>query len=200
MADGRDLPVLHVGEELRRIIAERRMKRRRLAIAVLAGLAAIPLAASMLWRLPVLLVWNASASAPIGLYAVTPPDDVRTGEMVIAWTPDPARSLAADRHYLPSNVPLVKRVAAASGDRVCASGEAITINGRRAAVRRSTDAAGRAMPWWRGCRLLARHEYLLQMDKPNSFDGRYFGITDNRDLVGRAVLIWAKPAKGSNDG
>jgi conjugative transfer signal peptidase TraF len=198
--DVRDLPVLHVGEELRRIIAERRQKRRRLAIAALAGFAVVPLAASMLWRPPVLLVWNASTSAPVGLYQVRTDELPDPGDMVVAWTPQPARALAAARRYIPANVPLVKRVAAASGDRVCASGEAISINGRRTAARRRADAAGRPMPWWHGCRVLARHEYLLLMDSRNSFDGRYFGPTGRTEIVGRAALLWAKPAKGSNDG
>src|SRR3546814_14105689 len=68
------------------------------------------------------LVWNASASAPQGLYAVTPGAWVEPGEMVIARVPLSYRQLAAARRYLPMNVPLVKRVAAYAGDRVCASG------------------------------------------------------------------------------
>jgi conjugative transfer signal peptidase TraF len=158
------------------------------------------LVASIVWKPRPLLVWNSSASAPIGLYAVMPPDDVRTGEMVIAWTPEPARSVAARRRYLPSNVPLVKRVEAGSGDRVCAIGGDIRVNGRRVAKRRSADGKGRPMPWWIGCRDLTTREYFLLMDSPASFDGRYFGVTRMEDLAGRAVLLWAKPAKGSNDG
>src|SRR3546814_11532003 len=55
------------------------------------------------------LVWNASASAPIGLYAVTPGAPVGPGDMVIARVPDPWRMLAARRHYLPANVPLDRK-------------------------------------------------------------------------------------------
>ena len=190
----------HCGEELRRIIAGRRQRRRRLRLAALAGCAAIPLALSVLWKPSTLLVWNASASAPVGLYRLAGGKEIRRGDMVVAWTPGSARSLAARRRYLPANVPLVKRVAAAAGDRVCASGNIVSINGRRAAARRSFDAAGRAMPWWSGCRNLLAGEYFLLMDSPASFDGRYFGVTRKADLVGRAELIWAKPAKGSDDG
>src|SRR3546814_4504188 len=62
-------------------------------------------------------VWNASASAPVGIYAVGDAAPLARGDMVIARVPDEYRMLAARRHYLPANVPLVKRVAAASGDR-----------------------------------------------------------------------------------
>src|SRR3546814_1434020 len=64
------------------------------------------------------LVWNASASAPQGLYAVTPGAWVEPGEMVIARVPLRYRQLAAARRYLPMNVPLVKRVAAYAGDQI----------------------------------------------------------------------------------
>lgn len=200
MPDGTSLPAAQVGDELRRVIAERRGRRRRLRIMVMIGCAALPATASLLWSPPTLLVWNASASAPVGLYRVKPGASVRRGDMVVAWTPKQARSLAALRHYLPANVPLVKRVAAAEGDRVCASGSTIAVNGRRAEVRLRSDAQGRPMPWWSGCRRLSAGEYFLLVDSPRSFDGRYFGFTRESELLGRAVLLWAKPAKGSNDG
>ena len=85
------------------------------------------------------LVWNASASAPIGLYWVRPGAAVARGDMVIAWTPAPFRRLAAERHYVPENVPLVKRVAGVAGDRICAIREAISVNGRKVAARRARD-------------------------------------------------------------
>ena len=200
MLDSRDPPGMHWGEELRRIIAARRLRRRRLGLAALIACTAAPLAASTLWKAPVLLVWNASASAPIGLYRVHSGGPVRRGDMVVAWTPEPARSLAARRRYLPGNVPLVKRVAAVAGDRICAAGTSVSINGTRVAVRQRADPAERRMPWWNGCERLRPDQYFLLMDHASSFDGRYFGVTHARDVIGRAELLWAKPAKGSNDG
>lgn len=139
------------------------------------------------------LVWNATASAPVGFYWVSPGAAVRTGSTVIAWTPAPSRRLAATRHYIPENVPLVKRVAGMSGDRVCAVGGTILVNGRRVATRLIRDGQGRLMPWWSGCHTLAGGEvFLLMADVPSSFDGRYFGITKRSDVVGRAQLLWRK--------
>lgn len=192
MADGRTLATLDVGEELRRIIAGRRRRRRHLVLATLIGCAAVPVTASIVCDPPVLLVWNASASAPIGLYRMRAGEPIRRGDMVVAWTPEPARTLAARRHYLPANVPLVKRVTAASGDLVCAVGKTISINGKPVAVRLGSDGAGRPMPWWSGCRELQRHEYFLLMDSALSFDGRYFGVTRSSDVVGRAEQLWTR--------
>lgn len=182
---------LDPGEVLRRRIADRRRTRARLRVLALLACAALPLAAMILWPPPTLLVWNASASAPLGLYRLFPGGAVRKGDMVVAWTPAPARRLAAERRYLPANVPLVKRVAAGPGDRVCAEGTAISINGRTAAERRPADASGRSMPWWRGCEALGQEEYFLLTEHPSSFDGRYFGLTRGADLLGRAELLWA---------
>jgi conjugative transfer signal peptidase TraF len=149
------------------------------------------MAASAYWKPPILMVWNASASAPVGLYAVSRGQRLLRGDMVIAWAPRPARLLAASRRYLPANVPLVKSVAAVPGDRVCANGTEIRINGRLAAVRRRHDPSLRPMPWGEGCRKLGRGEIFLLMDSSLSFDGRYFGISRMHDLVGGAKLLWA---------
>lgn len=139
------------------------------------------------------LVWNMSASAPTGLYWVRPRARLTRGVTVIARLPGAYRRLAAVRRYLPENVPLVKRVAGMAGDRVCAQGKDILLNGRRVAERRPVDAAGRTMPWWQGCRVLARRQvFLLMADVPGSFDGRYFGPSDKADVIGTARLIWAR--------
>jgi conjugative transfer signal peptidase TraF len=157
-------------------------------MALGTALPLVPLA----WKAPTLLVWNASASEPIGLYRVDPRALPRRGAMVVAWPPPAARRLAARRNYLPANVPLVKRVAASAGDRVCAKGGSIRVGARRLAVRKSSDGAGRTMPRWTGCHRLSQSEYLLLADSPDSFDGRYFGITRRKELVGGAVLLWPR--------
>lgn len=139
------------------------------------------------------LVWNASASAPIGLYAVSPGTVPGRGDMVIAWLPSRYRGLAATRGYLPRNVPLVKRVAGVDGDRVCAIGDAIFVNGARVAVRRAADPRGRILPRWTGCVDLREGQlFLLIAGTPASFDGRYFGVTAAADVIGRARLIWRR--------
>jgi conjugative transfer signal peptidase TraF len=167
----------------------RRFRRRAAAIGLGTGLLALTIAIPPSPR----LVWNASASAPIGLYAVDPEASIQVGNMVVAWLPDGWRALAARRRYLPANVPLVKQVAAVAGDQVCAVGAHVRVNGRPIVERRSTDAAGRPLPWWRGCiRLRQGQFFLLMRDSPASFDGRYFGPTEGAQLVGKAILLWRR--------
>jgi conjugative transfer signal peptidase TraF len=187
---GTATPLLDWGEELRAGKHKRRMLGRRVAIA---GIGISLLGLTIAFPPAPRLVWNASASAPIGLYAVTPGVPVDAGDMVIARVPDPWRMLAAQRRYIPANVPLVKRVAAVAGDEVCALGREVFINGKWAVERRLADARGRSMPSWSGCaRLRGRQLFLLMADSPASFDGRYFGVTEGRLVVGKARLLWAR--------
>lgn len=191
MPENRDLPLFRWGEELRRHQVARRASRLRTFAAAVAAVAVTGLVATLFSPPGPLLVWNASASSPLGLYYVGSADAARPGDMVIAWPPEPARRLGAERHYLPRNVPLVKRVAAAAGDRVCAVGEAIFVNGRLETLRRPVDTSSRPMPWWTGCEDLAEGDlFLLTPGVPNAFDGRYFGISAKHQIVGRARLVW----------
>lgn len=138
------------------------------------------------------LVWNASASAPIGFYwrvagAPSP------GDLVLARAPLWARKLAAERRYFPMGMPIVKRVAAVAGSIVCAAGSAIVIDGRLVAHRLSFDRMGRPLPRWEGCETLGAGEFFLMMaEVPDSFDGRYFGVTERRDIIGRLVPLWTR--------
>jgi conjugative transfer signal peptidase TraF len=193
MLEHRELPPSDWVEELRRRIATRRANLRR---ALAASACAVPIAALMatlLWPPQPLLLWNASASSPIGLYYVGSAAGVRTGDMVIAWPPETARRLGAERHYLPYNVPLVKRVAAVAGDQVCAVGEVVFVNGRPVTLRRAIDPSGRPMPWWTGCEEIAQGDlFLLTPGVPEAFDGRYFGVTRRHQIVGSARLLWRR--------
>lgn len=177
--------------EVRRAAQVRRLRLRRRAALIAAGIACLGLTVA----LPPVprLVWNASASAPIGLYAVSPGAALQRGDMVIAWPPAQARQLAARRHYLPSNVPLVKRVVGVTGDRICAVDHVVTLNDRPVTIRRATDAEGRDLPAWQGCiRLGPAMVFLLMTETPNSFDGRYFGPTLAQDVIGKATPLWLR--------
>lgn len=194
---GAATPLLDWGEQLRAGKHKRRILGRRVAVT---GIGIALLGLTMAYPPAPRLVWNASASAPIGLYAVTPGAPIEPGDMVIARVPDPWRMMAAQRRYIPANVPLVKRVAAVAGDEVCALGHEIFVNGKRVVERHVADADGRPMGWWSGCvRLRGRQLFLLMPGNPASFDGRYFGVTEGDLVVGKASLLWAKPTQGSND-
>lgn len=137
------------------------------------------------------LIWNATASAPIGLYWVRHAS-LNRDDLVLVSTPDFVKDLAAARGYLPLGVPLVKRIAAVSGDQICVQDNAILLNGTVVAERRNTDSVGRAMPLWSGCRTLAREVFLLMGDVPSSFDSRYFGPVPETAVLGLLTPLWIR--------
>lgn len=140
---------------------------------------------------PTRFVWNASASAPIGLYAVKPASTFSVDDLVMVVPPDHIRTWLAGRGYLPSNVPLIKRIAALQGQIVCRNDRLITIDGIATAPAREHDRQGRALPVWQGCQTLDQNDvFLLNWNAPDSLDGRYFGPIDRRKITGRLMPLW----------
>ena len=139
------------------------------------------------------LLWNASASVPIGLYAVRRALPLYVGELVVVTPPKPLAQFFAARRYLPLGVPLVKHVLALSGQTVCRTGRAITVDGTAMGDALERDRLGRALPNWRGCRVLEPGEvFLMNRTPPDSLDGRYFGPLPLTTIVGRADPIWTR--------
>lgn len=135
------------------------------------------------------LLWNASASVPVGLYGVQRLGKITKGILVVAIPPPPLAAFLAARGYLPLGVPLIKPVLALPGQRVCRDGPAITIDRVAAGTALAYDRQRRKLPAWRGCRRLAPGEVFLMSPRAASFDGRYFGPIAASAIVGRAVPV-----------
>lgn len=175
-------------------LARQRRSRWPILSAIAGGLALIGSAAMLDFavRPAPLLVWNASASAPIGLWRIRTGVPLRQGDMVLARMPPALASLAAERRYIPRNVPLLKRIAARNGDTVCALDNRIFVNADPVAVTLDQDRQGRRLPRWQGCELLHNGRIFLLMDRQDSFDGRYFGPVDGHMIIGKATPLWLR--------
>lgn len=137
------------------------------------------------------LVWNASPSVPIGLYRVTPAPRPRLHDIVVVRLPEDLVWFLAAGHYLPRGVPLLKHVAALGGQQVCRSGLRITVDSVPLGDALEQDRRGRPLPVWQGCVLLTDDQvFLMNPDRPDSLDGRYFGPLDRSTIVGRAEPVW----------
>lgn len=169
----------------------------KLPTAVLASTAAIAALLSAAVPPARVLVWNATASVPTGLYRIGDKRALSVGERV-AIEPSPRlREYLAARGYLPAGVPLIKEVAALGGDTICRIGPTITIAGKRAGSARERDSRGRALPVWQGCRTISRHEiFVMNTRVRDSFDGRYFGPLALDRVIGRASPVWTAETGG----
>ena len=154
-----------------------------LAVLAVGGLSRLPVAPK--------LIWNASASVPLGLYSIAPAHHLEVTDLVAVETPEPLASFMAARRYLPRGVPLMKRVAAIAGQQVCRDGAHITIDGIDMGDALARDRAGRVLPAWQGCRRIADGEiFLMNWAAPDSMDGRYFGPLATNTIIGRAIPLW----------
>jgi conjugative transfer signal peptidase TraF len=138
------------------------------------------------------LVWNASASAPIGLYRVMP-GAVTRGDLVLVRPPETVARLAAERGYLPAGVPLIKRISAVEGDHVCVVDGFVAINGEVVGRQLWADGMGRLLPHWQGCEAIEPGAlFLLLEDAEASFDSRYFGPVPNANVIGKLAPLWTR--------
>jgi conjugative transfer signal peptidase TraF len=172
-------------------VKRNRRKRHAVLLAMLAGLLLV--AASAVQARP-LMVWNATASTPIGLWRVLPAvsrKHLRVGDYVLLWPNRRSAQMFARRGYLPRGVPLLKRVAAVAGQAVCERDGEVSINGRTIARALPVDGRGRSLAAWSGCGRLANGEiFVLIPSVPTSLDGRYFGPTPIRAVIGRVTPLW----------
>jgi conjugative transfer signal peptidase TraF len=151
------------------------------------GLIAVPAVAGWQPR----IIWNASASVPLGLYAATPAETIGHGDLVLVRPPETLAAFIAERGYVARGVPLLKHVAALPPQVVCAEGTAITVDGVTVAHRRGADRLGRPLPTWHGCQALKPGQvFLLNAAEPDSLDGRYFGPLLRTSIVARLRPVW----------
>ena len=169
--------------------------RRMTLLAMLAGMALIALP---VWNPPaVRVIWNASASVPVGLYRIVPLD-VSEGDrlditdLAVVMPPDDLAGFLGERRYLRRGLPLLKRVLALSGTTVCRNGTEVAAYGMTYGQARERDGQGRSLPLWQGCQKIAEGEaFFMNWDSPDSFDSRYFGPLPLSTVVGRAIPLWA---------
>jgi conjugative transfer signal peptidase TraF len=164
----------------------------RRAVLGAAGLGTVLIGLAAAASPPLRLVYNGTQSVPIGWYVAVQTDRYERGELVLAEPPEAFGRLIARRGYLPPDVPLIKRVAALPGDRVCYRDGVLTVTlqgQERPTVTvepAPLDRLGRVMPHWNECRTLAAGEvFLLLSDTDASLDSRYFGPVPTSSVRGK---------------
>ena len=137
------------------------------------------------------LVWNASASVPIGLYGIEPVGVLELSNLVAVIPPKPLADFMVERGYIGRDVPLMKRVMGLPGQQVCRIGRSITVDGALLGDALDRDRTGRALPVWQGCRRIADGDlFLMNPAIRDSLDGRYFGTLPASAVIGRATPLY----------
>lgn len=138
-------------------------------------------------------IWNASESVPIGLYRLQEAGQLDVTELVAVRPPEPLASFLDFNGYLPSGLPMLKRVLALPGQTVCRTGLTIVVDSVEMGQARERDHRGRPLPVWRGCRVIAQDEiFLMNWQSAESFDGRYFGPIPRSAVIGQALPVWTR--------
>lgn len=167
----------------------------RFATVLMTALSSLALGTTTFVDPPKALIWNASASAPIGLYALQSADTLDVTDLVAVKPPPLIAEFLSDRGYLPTGVPMMKRVVALPGGIVCRHGSDVTAYGIAVGHARERDNAARKMPVWQGCVGIGADEiFLMNFDVPDSVDGRYFGPFPRSSVIGRARPVWTDEA------
>jgi conjugative transfer signal peptidase TraF len=167
-------------------------KRSVVAVASLLALAALA------WPMCI----NTTKSIPVGFYWMTS-DSVKKGSYVIFCPPESELfDTAKERGYIGAGFCpggygyMMKRVAAVKDDAVTIAADGVRVNGELLplSVPRAADTAGRPVPHSEANRYtLGASELLLMSDvSGTSFDGRYFGPIDRKQIQGviRPIFTW----------
>lgn len=133
---------------------------------------------------------NTSPSAPIGVYALRAPANLKKGDFVTMKLPSRLLRFAEKTPWLHPERPLLKTVAALSKDTVCLKEGRLFINGVPVARAKARDRQGRRLPHWRGCQTLRSGQFLaLNTYSSRSFDGRYFGPSKLSAVTFKAIPV-----------
>ena len=163
----------------------------RVGIVTFVGMVVAALGLSIVLPPAPRLIWNASASVPIGLYAVRPIGALHADELVVVNPPPPLAAFLSARAYLPQGVPLLKHIAALPGQTVCRSDRTITVDGIALGQALDRDRRGRILPQWHGCQRIAQGAvFLMNARVRDSLDSRYFGVLPAATIIGQATPIW----------
>jgi conjugative transfer signal peptidase TraF len=163
----------------------------RLGYVFATSISVIGVVVASFVSMPVKLLWNASASTPIGFYDLEPAHDLKVGDLVAVMPPQALAEFLVDRGYIGRDTPLLKRVAALPGQEVCRIGADVTVDAVPFGDALDRDRIGRDLPVWQGCRRIAdRDIFVMNSSVHDSLDGRYFGPLPVDSVIGKATPLY----------
>jgi len=137
------------------------------------------------------LIWNSTGSLPKGLYYLTSKRHIDCGDIVYFPVPDNVKRLVfIERRWLPEFANLLKEVMAVEGDYICENQTALQVREMIGPVS-PVDSYGRPLPRFVYCGPLKKDQLFVgDLLNWRSFDSRYFGPVNVKDVKGVAIPIW----------
>lgn len=170
----------------------------KVLISLVATLAVVATAAEIRFPPKPVLLYNPSESAPIGWYKLDKQTNIKTDDLVAVYAPEWARKLADERRYIPYDNPLIKRVVAIGGDKVCRKNNRISIPNYADTIVFERDSSGREMPVWSECWTLNPGEvFVISANDVAGFDSRYFGPVGPDNILGKVKFMGNSPLGSS---
>ena len=110
-------------------------------------------------------------------------------EIAVIKPTDWVQIYASSRGYLPQHVWLLKPIFAVHPSIVCRFGSHVFVDGKQVVKAKIADKMHRVLPVWKGCIALSSTEYFVLGKHRDSFDSRYFGPIEKRQVVGTAFPL-----------
>ncbi|MEI6057003.1 MAG: conjugative transfer signal peptidase TraF [Lentisphaerota bacterium] len=159
-----------------------------------------------IWPLPIVVIFllifilyevgfriNITSSMPIGLYLLCEAKDLKNDDLVAVKLPPEIISQGLERGYIKTkDTILVKQLIALPGDKVIYKNNQLLVDDiyTYKCVVTAKDGQGRDMkPLKEGTYTLGNNEYLVLGKNDDSWDSRYFGPIERKNLINRVKLI-----------
>jgi conjugative transfer signal peptidase TraF len=135
------------------------------------------------------IVFQESASMPVGYYFIYPSKTIEANNIVLIDISKKLSDFLISRGYLKGNKPLLKEVLAVPGDAVCFHESTVSVANKDFPLFK-LDKEGRVLPKIKYCSTLERDEYfVIGTASEHSFDSRYFGIINGDQILGKALKL-----------
>lgn len=136
-----------------------------------------------------LIIYNATDSLPHGIYRVIKQQNYKRGDLIVFPVPERVRSFVIERGWLKPDSYLIKPVAAKTGDNMRITSRQVFINGISFGATKKQDRRGLPLPSLVFNDTLSPGKIAVLQRSDDSFDSRYFGPIDKKDIIGKAVPI-----------
>lgn len=146
---------------------------------------------------PYFLVYNATASQPIGFYLKSYPNSYLHNDLVLVCPVTSVAKWSVEHHIIADGMgcqysaPLLKKIVATAGDRVTVTHKGIIVNDT---LIPNTAPIARKVKQWNTFDkefLLKSGEYIVVANQNNlSFDSRYFGVVTDKNIIAKIRPIF----------